>query len=233
MASRRSMSRRSNSTPTPRRRMAANAGPAMTNEGATTAAKPSDDGGDFIRTLGVDEETRALEEGDRLAASGDYEGARLNFARAWAVWRLPSILLKLAVAEERCGRFVDALRSYGELRTLTDPASDYVRSVASSESHSAEAIAALRAHADRSLALLVERVARLVVDHPPGAEVSIDGHRVPSVVGEPIWVSAGEHVVSAKLADAIESINVECAAGASEIITVFGGAGRKASLPRS
>lgn len=211
--------------------MSAKAGPVTMLAGAPTAAKPADDDGEFIRTLGVDEQARALEEGERFAASGDYEGARLKFADAWTVWRLPSVLLRLAVAEERCGRFIDALKSYGELKELTDPASDYVRSLASYDSYDPEAIDAMRIHADLSLARLVERVGQLEVDHPPGATVSIDGHLVANLDEQPIWVRAGVHRVSATLGDATESMSVECVAGSRKVVTVLGGSARKQPRP--
>jgi len=224
MAGRRSM-HRSMSTSARRRAAAAQSAPASGAAGPTTHSKPSDDGGDFIRSLGIDEETRALEDGDRLAASGDYEGARVAYARAWRVLRLPSVLLKLAAAEERCGRLVDALRSYGELIKLTEPGSDYTASVASDHPDVSETLKATRRHAEQKLTLLVERVGRLEVDCPHGAKVSIDGHEVPGPTDQPIWVEAGAHVIDASLGQITECVTVHCRAGTIQTITVLRGAG--------
>jgi hypothetical protein len=202
-------------------------GLAVTLAGATASAKPAQqpEESDFIRTLGCDEETLALQEGDRLAAAGNYEAARLEFGRAWTVWRLPGVLFKRAVAEERSGHLVEAFISYGELMMMTEPDSSYMRGLADYESRDAAAVAAMRAEADRSIGVLVNRVSELELDCPAGVRITVDGRDVVARDGR-MLVTAGKHVVAANVSGRTDAAHVECKAGSSRKVTLLGGAAR-------
>jgi hypothetical protein len=185
---------------------------------APVAAPGSDH--DFIRTLGCEDETLALKKGDELAAAGDFEAARHEYARAWTVWRLPNILFKRAAAEERSGHVIEAIASYGELMLMTEPDSTFMRGFSTYESHDAAAVEALRAEADRSLSELVEQVSELEIETPAGTRLTIDGHEALLRDGR-ILVTAGEHVLTATATGRTETLHVNCKGGATEKVTLL------------
>jgi len=106
-----------------------------------------------------------------------------------------------------------------------------MRSFTSYESHDPRATDAMREHADRCLASLIERVGQLKIVRPRGAKVAIDGHEIAQLDDEPIWVLPGEHFVSAKLGDATESVRLECVAGSAQTISVLMGIARNQTRP--
>ncbi len=201
-------------------------GLAVVLAGSDAPAQSAGPESEFISELGGDEELRAWREGEVLIAAGDYEAARLKFALAWTVWRFPDVLFKRALAEERSGHPVDAIASYGELLTLTEPETEYMHMLATFRSQAPSAIDAMRAQADRSLALLLRRVGDLEIDGPPGVRISVDGHAVSLRNGR-VFVTAGAHLVVAIFGGKMHAVRVQCEAGSSKRVTLLGGADRR------
>ena len=218
---------RHNSSPTWRRLgVHAAVALAIVVAGAPAFAESTAEGSDLIRTLGCDEELLAFKEGEKLAEAGNYETARLEFARAWKVWRFPDVLFKLAVAEERSGHPVEAVASYGELMALTEPDTSYMRVVATYASFDAKAMEAIRVQADQSLALLIHHLGEVEVSCPLGTRLTVDG-RAATVVDGRLWVTPGKHVVVATQTGKTETVNVDAKAGVWKKLTLLGGADRR------
>jgi hypothetical protein len=136
-------------------------------------------------------------EGVRRHDLGDEEGARLKFLEAYSVVKRPNVLFNLARAEQLTGRFVDAIAHYKAF--AAESAAD----------------AADRERARKHVLELGALVGHVRIDAPSGAELWIDGQRVPGVapLSDAIDVAVGPHTVEAHLGDRTKTTGVSCAAG--------------------
>ena len=105
-----------------------------------------------------------------------YAEARAALLQATALERRPAYLLLLALSSLKLKRYVDAAR---ELRAYLAEVDDVPAKV--------------KPLVDDAKAELQEHLAKIRVDAPEGAEVSVDGERIDAT--EPFEVSAGEHTV--------------------------------------
>jgi tetratricopeptide (TPR) repeat protein len=128
---------------------------------------------------------RHLHRGDRLAARGRIERAFKRFEAALAEYEAaheaypdPQIYFPIAQAEQRLGRFVDALQHYQQL--LAEP-----------DALSAE----LRTQVEGHVAEVKKNLAGLVLEvEPEGARILIDGDEAArSPMKEPVYIEPGEH----------------------------------------
>jgi hypothetical protein len=147
----------------------------------------------------ADAEKRLSEGLDRYA-KGDYEGARLAFAQAYAVLTSIDLLYNLMRAEVKSGHPLEALVHIHQM--LRDPN-------ATSEDH---------AKAQRLLDEANRVTGHIAVDAPAGAEIVVDD--VPSgeaPVKEPFDVTPGKHKVEARAGANRPRVDVDAPAG--EIVT--------------
>ena len=147
----------------------------------------------------LDAEKRLSEGLDRYA-KGDYEGARLAFAQAYAVLTSIDLLYNLMRAEVKAGHPLEALVHIHQM--LRDPN-------ATSED---------RAKAERLLEEANRVTGHIAVDAPFGAEIVIDD--VPSgeaPMKEPFDVTPGKHKVEARAGANRPRVDVDAPAG--EIVT--------------
>jgi tetratricopeptide (TPR) repeat protein len=128
---------------------------------------------------------RKLQRGDRLAergrieqAYGQFEAALADYQAAYQAYPDPQILYPIAQAEQRLGRFVDALQHYQEL-------------LAESKALSAN----LRSQVQLHLNEVRKNLAAVVLEiDPPGATIEIDGKPAGrSPTSQPIFVEPGQH----------------------------------------
>jgi hypothetical protein len=138
-----------------------------------------------------------FDEGLDRVKTGDYEAARISFAQAYAVLKRPAILWNLALAEEKTGRWVDALSHFR--RVVRD----------------ANASSSDRDDAERHAKGLASKTGHIDVQAPPGATLRIDGDAVEGVApfAEPLDVMPGHHQVDARSADTSQSWPVDVPAG--------------------
>ena len=122
-------------------------------------------------------------EGLARVKSKDYEAARLSFAQAYAVLHRPLILWNLALSEEKTGHPLDALSHFRQV--AREAASD-----------------ADRTSAQKHVDTLLAQVARVDIQAPPGAALSLDGADAigTAPLMDPVDVLPGHHVVEAKTA---------------------------------
>lgn len=104
----------------------------------------------------------------------DLEGARQAFAKAWDTARRPEVAAALADVEMKLGRYRDAAEHWDY----------YLQSHPSDQADAAARLDECRAH-----------VAAVRVDlEPAGAELEVDGTRVPTGgTGGTVWVDPGVH----------------------------------------
>lgn len=128
---------------------------------------------------------RKLARGDKLAARGkieqafaQFEAALTDYQAAYDAYPDPQIYFPIAQAEQRLGRFVEALQHYQGL-------------LADSKALSPQ----LRAQVQARLDEVRKNLAALVLDiEPPGADVLIDGKPAGrSPVTQPIFIEPGQH----------------------------------------
>jgi hypothetical protein len=138
-----------------------------------------------------------FDEGLDRVKTGDYEAARISFAQAYAVLKRPAILWNLALAEEKTGRWVDALSHFK--RVVRD----------------ANASSSDRDDAERHANGLASKTGHIDMQAPPGATLRVDGDAVEGVApfAEPLDVMPGHHQVDARLADASQSWPIDVVAG--------------------
>lgn len=107
------------------------------------------------------------------------EGAREAFARAWETARRPDVAAALADVEMKLGRYRDAAEHWDY----------YLQTNPSDQAEAAARLDECRAH-----------VAAIRVElDPPGAELEVDGVRVPTRRrGGTIWLEPGAHALVAR-----------------------------------
>lgn len=128
---------------------------------------------------------RKLARGDKLAARGkieqafaQFEAALADYQAAYEAYPDPQIYFPIAQAEQRLGRFVEALQHYQEL--LSD-----------SKALSPQ----LRAQVQARLDEVRKNLAALVLDvEPSGADILVDGKPAGrSPMTQPIFIEPGQH----------------------------------------
>jgi hypothetical protein len=144
-------------------------------------------------------------EGLARVKSGDYEAARLSFVQAYVVLHKPDILWNLALAEEKSGHPLDALRHFKELTATASADVD-------------------RASAQKHAAALMGQTGHIDVRAPSGTPLTLDGVQdagtTPLV--EPLDVAPGKHVIEGKLPEGTKSVAVDVAAGEVAVATLTG-----------
>jgi hypothetical protein len=167
-------------------------GPAGGAKGSGHASTASD-------AARLDAEKR-LDEGLDRYGKGDFEGARLAFAQAYAVLTSLDLLYNLMRSEVKAGHPLEALVHIHQM--LRDPK-------ATTEDH---------AKAERLLEEANRVTGHVAVEAPEGAEILLD--RVPSgeaPIRDAYDVVPGKHVVEAKINGTTRVIEVDAPAG--QIVT--------------
>jgi len=163
---------------------------------AVPAGAPASKGGTTAQDQArLDAEKRLAEGLDRYA-KGDYEGARLAFAQAYAVLASLDLLYNLARAEVKAGHPLEALVHIHQL--LRDPR-------ATPDDH---------AKADRLLEEANRLTGHIAVEAPDGAEILLDD--VPSGEApfkEPFDVTPGRHKVEARSPTSRRRLDVDAPIG--------------------
>jgi hypothetical protein len=142
------------------------------------------------------EAEKRLEEGLQRYARGDYEGARVAFAQAYAVLTSIDLLFNLSRAEVKSGHPLEALVHVRQI--LRDPASTPED----------------RAKAAKLLDEANAATGHVAVEAPAGTEVVIDA--VPSgecPFREAIDVAPGKHVIEARVNGEVKRIEIVTASG--------------------
>ncbi len=142
-------------------------------------------------------------EGLARVKSGDYEAARISFTQAYVVLHKPDILWNLALAEEKSGHSLEALRHFKELTSTAAADTD-------------------RANAQKHAAVLMAQMGHIDVTAPSGTLLTLDGVQSAgsAPLAEPIDVTPGRHVVEGKLADGTKSATVDAVAGETAHVTL-------------
>jgi tetratricopeptide (TPR) repeat protein len=136
-----------------------------------------------------------FEEGVAYVRVGDFEGARLSFAKAYEVLREPDILWNLALSEQKSGHLVDALAHFREL----DRVAKSERDRASAKNHVSE---------------LMAQTGHIEVLAPAGAQVTVDGTAAGvAPLAQPVDVFPGKHHVEALTAQGTKAADIETVAG--------------------
>jgi hypothetical protein len=165
------------------------ANPPGSSKGASAQAAPS---ADEART----DAQKRLDEGLQRYSRGDYEGARLAFAQAYAVLTSLDLLHNLMRAEVKSGHPLEALVHIRQM--LRDP----------------KATTEDRAKAERILEEANRVTGHVAVEAPEGAEIILDD--VPSgeaPVKEAYDVTPGKHTVAARANGASRVLTVDAPAG--------------------
>jgi hypothetical protein len=139
---------------------------------------------------------KRLDEGLQRYSKGDYEGARLAFAQAYAVLTSIDLLYNLMRAEVKAGHPLEALVHIHQL--LRDP----------------KATTEDRAKAERLLEEANRMTGHVAVEAPDGAEIVLDD--VPSgeaPIHEAYDVTPGKHKVAARANGATRTISLDAPAG--------------------
>ncbi len=136
-----------------------------------------------------------FEEGLGRVKDGDFEGARVSFAQAYAVLKKPDILWNLALAEQKSGHPVEAIGHFKQLQREARTDGD-------------------RANASKHVTDLLVQTGHIEVAAVSGAQVSVDG----SVVGvaplaDQVDVAAGKHHVESTSPQGAKSADVDAALG--------------------
>jgi hypothetical protein len=159
------------------------------------AAPPSKSGTAAQDQARIDAEKRLAEGLDRYA-KGDYEGARLAFAQAYAVLASLDLLYNLAHAEVKAGHPLESLVHIHQL--LRDPR-------ATPDDH---------AKAERLLEEANRMTGHIAVEAPDGAEILLDD--VPSGEApfkEAFDVTPGRHKVEARSTTSRRRLDVDAPVG--------------------
>jgi hypothetical protein len=136
-----------------------------------------------------------FEEGLGRVKDGDFEGARVSFAQAYAVLKKPDILWNLALAEQKSGHPVEAIGHFKQLQREARTDAD-------------------RVNASKHVTDLLVQTGHIEVAAVSGAQVSVDG----SVVGvaplaDQVDVAAGKHHVEATSPQGAKAADIDAALG--------------------
>jgi tetratricopeptide (TPR) repeat protein len=184
---------------------AAAAQPAPDREGQRRAAPGGkEDKKEALRRLASGD--KKLQRGDRLNGRGhieqayaQYEAALIDYQAAYHAYADPQILYPIAQAEQRLGRFLDALQHYQELLAESKALSP-----------------ALREQVQIHLDEVRKNLAAVVLEiEPDGAEISVDGKSVGrSPLRQPVFLEPGQHTYRVSLeGHRTEEERVDLAAG--------------------
>jgi hypothetical protein len=136
-----------------------------------------------------------FEEGLGRVKDGDFEGARVSFAQAYAVLKKPDILWNLALAEQKSGHPVEALGHFKQLQKDARTDAD-------------------RANAAKHVTDLSVQTGHIDVAAVAGAQVSVDGNAVGvAPLADQVDVAAGKHHVEATTQQGAKSADVDAALG--------------------
>ncbi len=124
------------------------------------------------------ESDRLFGEGLQMFAQKDFNHARMKFAEAYSKYPSPNSLLNLARAEQLMGECVDAVLHYRAYIAL--PENPRISSFD-------------RGSATIKLNECLAKIARVQVNAPRGAHVTVDGLARVGPPGEPLDVPAGQH----------------------------------------
>ena len=127
---------------------------------------------------------KLYEKGDIEKALADYEGALADYQAAYEAFPDPKIYFPIAQAEQRLGRFVDALQHYQQLLE-----------------EGKDVPAQLKTQVQKELIEVKKNLAAVVIEaQPEGALVFIDGSQVAKTpMDQPVFVEAGAHTLTVKL----------------------------------
>jgi hypothetical protein len=158
-----------------------------------------------------------FEEGLQRVKTGDYEGARVSFAQAYAALKRPAILWNLALAEEKTGRLLEALSHFKRVvRDTSATASD-------------------RDEAQRHATALTSRTGHVDVQGPPGTTFHVDGDSAENVtpLAEPLDVMPGHHTIDLRVGGAPRSMAFDAPAGQVVRVSLASGEQAPATPPAS
>lgn len=127
---------------------------------------------------------KLYEKGDIEKALADYESALADYQAAYEAFPDPKIYFPIAQAEQRLGRFVDALQHYQQ---LLEEGKDIP--------------AQLKTQVQRELIEVKKNLSAVVIEaQPEGAIVLIDGTQVAKTpMDQPVFVEPGAHSLTVKL----------------------------------
>ncbi|HUS63196.1 MAG TPA: PEGA domain-containing protein [Kofleriaceae bacterium] len=127
---------------------------------------------------------KLYEKGDIEKALAEYEGALADYQGAYEAFPDPKIYFPIAQAEQRLGRFVDALQHYQQLLE-----------------EGKDVAGALKTQVQRELIEVKKNLAAVVIEtQPEGALVLIDGSQVAKTpMDQPVFVEPGAHGLTVKL----------------------------------
>jgi hypothetical protein len=151
-----------------------------------------------------------FQEGVAFFDKGEYENARAAFLQAYALRKHPAVLLNLAQSSLRSGHALEAARYFQQ----------YLR-------ESTSLSPAQRADAERGLADARQKLGRIEVTAPSGANVTVDGDGVGTApLADPVDVEPGSHKVKA----GNDELKLDVAAG-QKVAAKFGSSGAAAASP--
>lgn len=127
---------------------------------------------------------KLYEKGDIEKALAEYEGALADYQGAYEAFPDPKIYFPIAQAEQRLGRFVDALQHYQQLLE-----------------EGKDVPGQLKTQVQRELIEVKKNLAAVVIEtQPEGALVLIDGSQVAKTpMDQPVFVEPGAHALTVKL----------------------------------
>ena len=167
-----------------------------------------------------DETTKAararFQEGVDYYDKGQYEKARAAFLQAYALRKHPAVLLNLAQSCLKSGHQLEAVRYFQQFLKESTSIS-----------------AAQRTDAEKGLAEGRQKLGRLEVSAPTGAEISVDNTTVGTApLADPVDVEPGSHTVRMKASDGTaDTKNVSASAGEKVKVQFTSGGGGAAVAP--
>jgi len=136
-----------------------------------------------------------FEEGLGRVKDGDFDGARVSFAQAYAVLKKPDILWNLALAEQKSGHPVEAIGHFKQLQRDARTDGD-------------------RVNASKHVTDLLIQTGHIEVAAVAGAQVTVDGSAVGMApLADQVDVAAGKHHVEATTAQGAKAADVDAALG--------------------
>ncbi|MDP9000785.1 MAG: hypothetical protein M3O46_11815, partial [Myxococcota bacterium] len=153
-----------------------------------------------------------FEEGLARVKAGSFEGARVSFTQAYSALHKPAILWNLALAEEKTGNLLPALRHFKQFARATFAGED-------------------RPSAERHIAELMRLTGHIDATAPAGTQFILDG--APDGVAplrEALDVMPGRHRLEAHMPRGDAEAGLEVAAGHLVRISLFPEAARPSSV---